>query len=190
MEMLEKREKYLEDKILKEIQTAKANASKNQNAAKMALKRKRVYSNQVDMLQGAKTTLETQILAIEAATTNFAVLNSMTDGAQALRQLNRNMDVDQVEETMDEIREQMQTHEEIAQAIATPIGNDLIDEAGLDEELDALVAEEEDELKRQFAAVPVPTTPLPIAKATAPAAPAGPKTDEEEFEALAAGMGM
>jgi len=185
IEMLEKREKYLEDKILKEVQIAKANATKAPNAAKMALKRRRVYTNQIEMLQGAKTTLETQIMAIESATTNFAILNSMTEGANALRQLNRNMDVDEVESTMDEIRDQMTTHEEIAQAIATPIGNELMDEAGLEEELDALVQEE---LRTQFAAVPaVPTTPLPTAKVPAQAAP---RTDEEEFEALGAEMGM
>jgi len=188
IEMLEKREKYLEDKILKEGQTAKANATRNVSVAKMALKRRRAYQNQIEKLQGAKTTLETQIIAIESATTNFAVLDSMTAGANALRQLNRNMDVDQVEETMDEIREQFETHEEIATAIATPLGHDLADDAGLEEELDALVQEE---LKAQFAAVPaVPTTPLPVAsKPTQVAAPA-PKTDDEEFEALGAEMGM
>jgi len=187
IEMLEKREKYLEDKILKEVQIARANATKAPNAAKMALKRRRVYTNQIEMLQGAKTTLETQIMAIESATTNFAILNSMTDGANALRQLNRNMDMEEVENTMDEIREQMTTHEEIAQAIATPIGNELMDEAGLEEELDALVQEE---LRTQLAAVPaVPTTPLPTVKAPAHAAPAT-RTDEEEFESLSAEMGM
>jgi charged multivesicular body protein 4A/B len=59
--------------------------------AKMALKRKRAYTVQIEKLQGAKTTLETQIMAIESATTNSVILGSMREGAGALQYLNRNM---------------------------------------------------------------------------------------------------
>jgi len=175
----------LETKIQKELQFAKANATKNQKSAMMALKRKKAYTSQVEKLNGARTTLETQIMAIENATTNFATLNAMTEGARTLRGLNRNMDVDDVEETMEDIREQMEIAEEISTAVATPIGMDILDEEDLEKELNDLVTEEVD---KQFEGVTVPTT-QPVGEKPV-AAPAAARTDEEEFEALGAEMGI
>jgi hypothetical protein len=61
---------------------------------------------------------------------------------------------------MEEIKEQMTIHEEIAGAISSPIGNDLINDTGLESELDALIQEE---LNSQLAAIPFPSVPVILA---------------------------
>eukprot|EP01125_Pyxidicula_operculata_P005966 TRINITY_DN2085_c0_g1_i1.p1 TRINITY_DN2085_c0_g1~~TRINITY_DN2085_c0_g1_i1.p1 ORF type:complete len:122 (-),score=36.95 TRINITY_DN2085_c0_g1_i1:392-757(-) len=91
LDMLEKRENYLESKIQKELQVAKQQSTKNKKLALMALKRKKAYEAQIEKLGGARSTMETMILAIESATTNLAALTGMTEGARAIRILNNNM---------------------------------------------------------------------------------------------------
>uniref|UniRef100_A0A6B2LJK5 Uncharacterized protein n=1 Tax=Arcella intermedia TaxID=1963864 RepID=A0A6B2LJK5_9EUKA len=153
--------------------------------AMMALKRKKTYETQITQLSQARLTLEIQITAIEGATTNNQALQSMLEGARALRQLNRNMDVEGVEEMMEDIREQMEVASEIGQAIANPLGIDALDDADLEEELNALV---EEEVNEQFRGVTVPTTKLPLGPTPAARAPVS--TEDEEFEALSAQMGI
>jgi len=109
----------------------------------------------------------------------------MVDGARTLRLLNRNMDVGDVEEVLDDVREQMEIANEIGTAIANPLGDE-IDEAEFEDELKALVEQptsEYDELD-ELNAVTVPKTqpPKPIK--------AKPKTEAEEFDALGAEMDM
>lgn len=55
----------------------------------MALKRKKIYEGQVEKLSGARMTLEVQIMTIENATTNYAALDAMKTGANALKNISR-----------------------------------------------------------------------------------------------------
>jgi len=57
----------------------------------MALKRKALYLGQIEKLNGARLKLDEQIIAIEAASTNLIVLDAMSEGAQTMRQINRQM---------------------------------------------------------------------------------------------------
>jgi charged multivesicular body protein 4 len=144
LDMLEKREKYLEKKIVTELDQARKLAStKNRRAALMALKRKKIYEGQVEKLSGARMTLEVQIMTIENATTNYAALDAMKTGANALKNISRTMTIEDVEDTMEDIREQMDIADEIGNAIAQPLGADF-DEDELNAELDALEQEKLD----------------------------------------------
>jgi charged multivesicular body protein 4 len=62
-----------------------------------------------------------------------------------------------VEETMEQVREQMEVAEEIGTAISTPIGMDTLDEAELEEELNQLV---EEDLQDAFETINVPREKL------------------------------
>merc|ERR1712137_748099 len=64
-------------------------------------------------------------------------------GAHTMRGIHNHMTVDQVDDTMDEIREQMDVAAEINEAISQPLGGELIDEADLESQLEALAAEAE-----------------------------------------------
>ena len=57
----------------------------------MALKRKALYTGQIEKLNGARLKLDEQIIAIEAASTNLIVLDAMSEGASAMRSINRQM---------------------------------------------------------------------------------------------------
>lgn len=101
LDLLEKREKYLQTKIDNEVITAKANLSKNKRgalhlhhsfsrsrlAALMALKRKRVYEGQVEKIMGARMTIETQVMTIENANVNLEAMNAMKAGAEAMKKI-------------------------------------------------------------------------------------------------------
>jgi len=60
-------------------------------AAIMSLKRKKAYDGQIQNLSGARLTIETQIMSIESASTHFAALSAMQEGARAMKSLNNNM---------------------------------------------------------------------------------------------------
>ena len=97
--------------------------------------------NQID-------SLETQLTSIEGANLNLETMKAMKQGAQAMKQIHGEYDVDKVENTMDDIREQVELADEISEAISRPVGTEFVDEDELDEEL-AMLQEEEKEHKQQ-----------------------------------------
>jgi len=146
IEMLEKREAYLQKKIEREIATARHHGTKNKKAAIAALKRKKIYEGEVEKIGGARMTIETQVMAIEGANVSLETLNAMRLGAETMRNIHRNMTIDEVDDTMEEIREQMQVANEINEAIASPLVEQF-DEDELEQELAQL---EEQNLEVQF----------------------------------------
>ena len=87
LEMLEKREKFLNLKIENELKIAKTNATKNKRVALMALKRKRALEDQITKIMGSRMTLETQVMAIENANINLETMNAMKAGADAMKNI-------------------------------------------------------------------------------------------------------
>ncbi|KAJ3310176.1 ESCRT-III subunit protein snf7 [Blyttiomyces sp. JEL0837] len=145
LEMLEKREKYLGTKIENELKIAKANASKNKRAALMALKRKKAYESQIDKIMGSRMTLEQQMMAIETANINLETMNAMKAGADAMKTIHGSLDINKVDQTMDDIREQMDLANELSEAISQPVNFGIdFDEDELNQELELLEQEELD----------------------------------------------
>lgn len=145
LDILEKRQAILEKKIENEEKIARANVTKNKRMALAALKRKRAYNNEIEKMMGSRMTIETQIMVIENASTNLSTLKAMKTGASALSNIHGKMNIDKVEDTMDDIREQMDIANEISDAIAQPLdyGN-VIDEDELNDELENLEQEQLD----------------------------------------------
>merc|ERR1711916_400329 len=56
----------------------------------------------------------------------------------------KNMTVDDVDQTMDDVRDQMDIADELSTAISTPMGSDLFDDDELEAELQALEDEDLD----------------------------------------------
>ncbi|ORX83049.1 hypothetical protein BCR32DRAFT_261116 [Anaeromyces robustus] len=185
LDILEKRQAILEKKIENEEKIARANATKNKRIAIAALKRKRAYNNEIEKMMGSRMTIETQIMTIENANTNLTTLKAMKDGANALSSIHGKMNIDKVEETMDDIREQMDLANEISDAIAQPINfGDVIDEDELNAELENLEQEEldfkllESEKLQKIPAMPnAPTGPI-----------AADEEEEKELEELQSSM--
>lgn len=157
--MLIKKQEFLESKIQQELDCARKNGTKNKRAAIQALKRKKRYEKQLQQIDGTLSTIEMQREALESANTNTAVLTTMKNAADALKQAHKNMDVDQVHDMMDDIAEQQDVAKEISDAISNPVafGQD-IDEDELEKELEEL---EQEEFDKEFLGVAGPSTELP-----------------------------
>jgi len=179
LDMLQKREDYLQTKVQKELVIAKQNATKNKRTALAALKRKRAYESQMEKMAGARSTIETQVIAMENMSVAIETLTAMKMASKAMAGIHNNMKIEDVDDTMEEISEQMAMANEINDAISQPIGEQ-VDEEELEEELRKL---EEENLDEQFLQAPaepaqkleakmpsVPST-IPTAPVTAAATP-------------------
>ncbi|CAN0029220.1 unnamed protein product [Ectocarpus fasciculatus] len=118
-----------------------------------------MYEGEVNKLNGARMTLESQIIALEGSNMNMQTFNAMRSGAKAMQDARGRLDVDQVDDVMDDIKDEMDIAEQIGDAIARP-ADDLFDDDALLEELDML---EEADLEEQLLAPPAVPTARPAA---------------------------
>lgn len=154
-DLLVKKQEYLEKQIDDLLIVARKNASKNKRVAMQALKKKKRLEKTLQQVDGTLTTLELQKDALEGANTNAAVLISMKEAAEALKNAHKNLDVDKVHDIMDDIAEQHDVANEISNAISNPVGfGEDIDEDELTRELEEL---ETEELEKGLIDVPGPT---------------------------------
>jgi charged multivesicular body protein 4 len=182
--LLEKRESFLQSKIDAELRLARENATKNKRSALMALKRKKQYEDQIERISGTRMTIETQVMAIENANVNLETMKAMKAGAQAMQSIHGEMNIDKVDKTMDEIRDQMDLANEISDAISQGVsyGTEL-DEEELNAELELL---EQEELEAKLLnAQPVPSMQLPSVPVKA-----AQQTEEDELEELRASLAV
>jgi charged multivesicular body protein 4 len=144
-DLFRKRQEVLESKIESELTTAKSNGVKNKRVAIAALKRKKRYELQLNQIDGTLTTLEYQREALENAQTNTEVLKTMGDAAKAFKAAHSELDVDKVQDLKDDIAEQQDLANEIANVISSPMGQDAyMDEDELLKELEELEQEQLD----------------------------------------------
>lgn len=108
--------------------------------AKSALKRKKIHQNNLEKIQGQMDSLDNNLMALESANLNAETMKAMQQGAKAMKQIHGNMNLDKVDQTMDEIEEQVVLGQEISNAISRPMGNE-IDDDELEDELQALEQE-------------------------------------------------
>ncbi|KAI1619677.1 Snf7-domain-containing protein [Exophiala viscosa] len=155
LDMLQKREKHLENQMAEQDAIARKNVTTNKTAAKSALRRKKLHERTLEQTSAQIAQIEQQIYSIEAANINQETLNAMKNAGAAMKQIHGNLTIDKVDQTMDELREQHALGEEIASAITNaPIGEPL-DEADLEEELEGLEQEAMDERMLKTGPTPV-----------------------------------
>lgn len=184
-DLLEKRIQFLEQKQTEQQEQAKKFlAAGNRRAAMTCLKRKKMYEKQVLTLQTAVDRIEEQCMAIEGASANLEAMQAMKTGASAMKTINQGMSIDQVEDTMDDIQEQMDISNEISDAIARPLG-DAYDETELEDELAAL---EEESLNDQLLDMPSAGTASMEPTATTAQAAKPARSEEDELKALEMSM--
>lgn len=164
-DLLRKRQDVLEKKIDEELKTAKTNGVKNKRVALQALKRKKRYEMQLNQIDGTLTTLEYQREALENANTNTEVLKTMGEAAKAFKAAHLELDVDKVQDLKDDIAEQQDLANEIANVISSPMGIDAqLDEDDLLKELEEL---EQENLDNELLNIP------PAATESLPKVPTG-----------------
>ncbi|KAK0643041.1 vacuolar-sorting protein SNF7 [Cercophora newfieldiana] len=154
LEMLQKRERHLQNQIDEQDALARKNVNTNKNAAKAALKRKKGHEHSLEQTMGQIGTLEQQINAIESANINRETLAAMEKAGEAMKQIHGKLTPEKVDETMAKLQEQNALSEEIVDAMnSINIGNQ-VDEQDLEDELEALQQEELDQKMLETGTVP------------------------------------
>eukprot|EP00898_Chlorokybus_atmophyticus_P003121 jgi/Chlat1/380/Chrsp10S01494 len=203
LEMLEKREKVLQKKAALEVEKAKEySRQKNKRAALQCLKRKKMYEAQADQLANNQLRIHDQMIMLEGAKATTETVGALRSGALAMKRMQKETNIDDVDKTMEEIAEQTENMRQIQDALGQPIGAAAdLDEDELEAELQELEAEglDEDLLGPATAApaqpvqhlpsVPAGRVPAQPARARPQAAPVKSK-EEEELEALQAEMAL
>jgi charged multivesicular body protein 4 len=199
IETLEKRQMLLEKRINDEEADAKARVAANdKRGALMSLKRKKMLETELETLMNSRMTLEQQINSLEAAQMNQIAVAALAHGVNVHKQLNSQIDADRVDQLMEDMQEQLDLQNEIAQVMSA--GNRIAEDEDLMRELEQL---QETTLEEQLiGAGSVPSGPVAdkaaaakssISQSSAPvAAPAtssGLTADEEaELAALQQGL--
>eukprot|EP00897_Mesotaenium_endlicherianum_P010483 jgi/Mesen1/9463/ME000627S08834 len=199
-EMLEKKENVLQKKIAQEVEKAREfSRLKNKRAAIQCLKKKKLYESQVEALVNYQFRLHDQEVMLESANATVEVVGVMRDSSQVLKGVQKRMNIDDVDKTMDDINEQTENMKQIQDALSQPVG------AAADFDEDELLAELEDleglELDEQLlqpaAAEPqherlpsVPTTAVPSSAGPARAKVPQRADPDDELEALKAEMAL
>lgn len=156
--------------------------------ALFALKRKKLYESEQDKIQNVKMTLETQVINLESAAQNAQTYQALKAGSNTMQKIRNEVGIEQVDDVMDEIKEEMELAQEINQAIAQPVDPLMADEDELLAELNELeTADLEAELLK-----PPPTTEqlsLPdVPDAKLPALAQQEQDDLRKLEAELAGL--
>jgi charged multivesicular body protein 4A/B len=130
-------------------------------AALFAMKRKKLFEQEVDKIQNVKMTLETQVINLESAAQNAETYKAMAAGSNTMKKIRQDVGIDKVDDMMDQIKEEME--------FAMPIDPYMADDDELLNELNALEASD---LESELLAPPtgkinlpqVPTNKLPAHK--------------------------
>ncbi|KAF2264983.1 vacuolar-sorting protein-like protein snf7, partial [Lojkania enalia] len=189
LEMLNKREKHLQNQMDEQDNLARKYVSSNKSAAKAALRRKKQFEQSLEQTSAQIMTLEREIYSIETANINKETLEAMKNAGQAMKQIHAGLTPDKVDDVMEGLRDQHAIGQEISEAITQGVGNTGIDEDELDEELAELQQEQLDEQMLNTGTVPVgdKVGKLP----TVPKAKVQEEDDEEEeLRKLQAEMAM
>ena len=197
LEMLEKREALLQKKMAEEIKKAKEYTKmKNKRAALQCLKRKKMYEAQADQLANQQLRIHDQKIMLEGAKATTETVAAMRSGAQAMKKLQKETNIDDVDKTMEEITEQTENLRQINDALGQPIGFAAeIDEDDLDAELQELEAEELDRQLMEPAIPPPSARAEPDVGLDLPTVPTGgvataASTEEDELRALEAELAL
>lgn len=155
LDMLQKREKYLQSQIDEQENIARKNVNSNKTAAMAALRRKKNHEHSKEQTMGQIGTLEQQINAIESANINRETLAAMEKASEAMQQIHGKLTPEKVDETMDKLRDQNALSEEIVNAITNNQLGEPLDETALEDELEQLQQEQLDEQILKTGNVPV-----------------------------------
>jgi hypothetical protein len=124
-------------------------------AARQALQRKKQHETALKQTHDQMMTVEREIFSIEAANINKETFDAMNGAKVAMKNIHGGLSIDKVDQTMEDLREQHDIGQQIAEALTQGNGMQGIDEDELDEELAQLQQEELDEKMLKTGSVPV-----------------------------------
>lgn len=135
---LEKKQAQVEKRIKQLEIEAKLNVDQNRmNSAKILLKRKKLYEQEIENILNNKLTLEDNMINLENMHLHKIAVNALSYSANTHKKMNNEINVQKVEKIIDNIQEIRDTQEEINQALNFNALNN-IDDDEITEQLNLL----------------------------------------------------
>ena len=155
LDTLEKREIHLEKRVNVFKKEAGSFVKTNKQKALELLKKAKMNEKQLLSIYGQKENLETHILVLEQSITNQNIIESLKQGKNAIENMTKKLNPDDVSELVDNISSSIDASEEITTALSQPIGGVAHDE----EELLAMLNDDEEENidDEMFPKIPIKT---------------------------------
>ena len=147
IELIEKRNLLIETHKTKLIIEAKSKLNNNdKKGALLILNKKKKIEEEINKNQGSQLLLENQLSNLESASLNKHIINSLSKSNKAIHTLNKDLNVDKIEELMDDIQEEQDNYNTIQSIISQPL-QQIYEDDELNKELEEL---EETEQIEQF----------------------------------------
>lgn len=158
---LKKYSKGMENTIAKESQIARQLLNKGEKKkAIMILKKKKMQETMLERVSGQLLNVEKLIMDIDDAVVSQQVFQALKVGSDALKAINDEMSIDDIEDILEDSAESIRIQEEISSALSTNLNQEELDD--LENEVDRMFAEmaaEEERAKEQVAAPTAQTSP-------------------------------
>ncbi|KAF8156182.1 vacuolar-sorting protein SNF7, partial [Mycena galopus ATCC 62051] len=141
IQILDKKSNQVQKKIEQELNVARANAVLDKPLATAALRRKHAHEKQLDQLRGQQTQLEVQAETLASANMNAETVAAMKKAAQVMETIHSDVSATTIDETLEQIGDQIQQAKTISELLANPLSNDPFAEEELEAELNQLESE-------------------------------------------------
>lgn len=186
IQLLEKKEEYITQKISTETDKAKKFLeAKDRRRATMCLKQKKLLEAQVENISGQRFNLEQQIMTLETAAFNAGTIGVVADAQAELKNIHGDLTVEKVDDVMADMQEGMDQQQEISEALGQQVmGGALIDETDLEAELAGLETEMKQDKLTDAPAVPNARPLAPLAAASSQTTSSAVTEEEAELAAL------
>ena len=146
--ILEKRNKCVEQKTATLMTEIKQVAKTNQQKALLLLDKKKTYDEEIHKNDCSCILLEKQIAALETSVINKQVTDTLRDGNLFVKKVQKTMNIDNIEDLMDDIKETTDTQKTISEIFSNQVQG-IYDDEDLLNELNQIVDEEEEKQKPQ-----------------------------------------
>ncbi|SBS96693.1 vacuolar-sorting protein SNF7, putative, partial [Plasmodium malariae] len=138
IDALEKKQVQVEKKIKQLEIEAKLKVEQNQmNNAKILLKRKKLYEQEIENILNNKLTLEDNMINLENMHLHKIAVNALSYAANTHKKFNNEINTQKVEKIIDTIQENKDIQEEINQVLSFNLLNN-VDDDEIDKELNLL----------------------------------------------------
>ena len=150
IELIEKRNLLIETHKTKLIIEAKSKLNNNdKKGALLILNKKKKIEEEINKNQGSQLLLENQLSNLESANLNKHIINSLSKSNKAIHSLNKDLNVDTIEELMDDIHEEQENYNTIQSIMEQPL-QQIYEDDDLNKELEELEELEEVKQIEQF----------------------------------------
>jgi hypothetical protein len=158
--LLEKRKDVIKMKQEDITENAKLKAKNgDKKGALLLLNQRKKNETEMDNIIGSQVLLENQLFTLESAAMNKETFNVLRVGNDAIKQINKGLTPDVIDEIMDDIQETQDTSQQIQTMLNAPLQT-IYEDAELLAELEGLYEEEPAVLK--LPSVPSVPTRLPV----------------------------